>query len=486
MTTDDPRTLQWRPACPWATPVPLTAADFEPLDEDHRDWCLRTDLAALAAFGVAGFDDGDLSVGFADFQLPARYPVALRLGSGRAVFHRGKYIKGVGRTQLAANWADASDVLHSSGHMYPSGAIREYLVSRYLEARGQGEVIVPCEGVAFRPLPATFGAALRAHAKRAGVRLAPADARMQALTFKPGGFARWSNFVWFATHGFGDLDEVIRMGLALRHFADPSATVDPDACTPSAIVASLDAAVAQTRRNFGRFFDAGIYWGSFTNNATLDGRFLDLELPTLLAEPMVVALAPHQKRTGLSVCTAPIYQWFGAELVDAAAALAACVARLRQRLGELSERCVHPSAASFCRAIAEGLAETFGPEHWIHDRQQWRRDLLDRYEGLPGCPYDPEPLVDALVGDAPVQIALRRVELGLVDPEPAIAVATFVTDEAPTPEDSDGVRTLLNNLVAELDQCTEVDELLRGLERASERIRAKVQPRPGPERRAAS
>ena len=480
MTVDDPRTLQWRPASPWSAPVPLAAADFEPLHEADRDWCVQTELAALAPFGVPGFDDGDIRIGFADFQLPARYPVARRLGSGRAVFHAGKYIKGVGRTQLAANWTDASDVLHSSGHMHPSGAIREYLVSRYLEARGLGRVIVPCEGLALRPLSPSFGGALRAHAEHNGVPLAPADTHMQALTFKPGGFARWSNFVWLATHGFGELDEVIRMGLALRHFADPEAELDPDSCTPAAIAAALDAAVERTRRNFAHFFEAGIYWGSFCNNATLDGRFLDLELPTFLAEPMVVALAPHQKREGLSGSASSVYPWFGAELIDAARALAACVARFRSRPGEMAVRCVHPHAAAFCRATVDALTQTFGREHWIHDPAQWREDLLQRYSGVVGCPPDPQPLVDALLGEAPVQMALRRHELGLADPEPAISVAAFFVDGVPLPSDPQGARALINGLVRELDQCTQVEELLRGLRRASEAIQAQVRPRARP------
>lgn len=476
MTNDDPRTLQWRPTCPWSTPVPLVAADFEPLHEQHRDWCVRTDLAALPPFGVAGIDDAELTVGFADFQLPARYPVARRLGSGRAVFVEGKYIKGVGRTQLAANWADSSDVLHSSGHMYTSGAIREYLVSRYLEARGLGDVIVGCEGLALRPLPARFGEALRAHAEQIGVVLAPADACMQALTFKPANFARLSNFLWLATHAHGELDEVIHMALALHHFCAPTAELELESCTPSAIASRLAAAVAQTRRNFERFFAAGIYWGSFTNNVTIDGRFLDLELPTFLCEPMVVALAPHQKRLGLADTSAPVYRWFGAELIDAAESLACGVARLRTRLAELAQRCTHPIAASYCQGIVEALGETFGPEHWIHDRAQWREELLGRFVGQRGCPHDPEPLVAALLDGEPVQMALRRHELGLADPEPAIEVATLFADGAALPEDREGVRALINALVRELDQCREVDELLGGLRRATDQIRARVRP----------
>lgn len=484
MQTDDPRSLPWRPACPWSTPVPLRAAEFEPLHEADREWCLQTDLAALPSFGVAGLDDGELVVGFADFQLPARYPVALRQGSGRAVFHRGRYIKGVGRTLLATNWADASDVLHSSGHMHPSGAIREYLVSRYFEARGLGHVIVPCEGLALRRLPEAFGAALREHASRAKVALAPVDANMQALTFKPANFARGSNFVWLATHASGELDEVIRMGLAMQHFSGPelgdAGALAGDSCTPSAIAAGLDAAVQRTRANFQHFFAAGIYWGSFTNNATLDGRFLDLELPTFLVEPMVVALAPHQKRAGLSNSGAPIYRWFGAELIDAAVELAATVARLRSRLAELAERCLHRSAAAFCRALVEALDETFGPEHWLHDRAQWRRDLLQLYAGERGCPHDPEPLVAALLAEAPVRMALHRHELGLADPEPAITVATFFAEGGELPDDREGTRALINALVVELEQCREVDELLGGLRRAEATIRAQVRPRVRP------
>lgn len=476
MDVDDPRTLPWRPACPWAAPIPLREADFEPLHERDREWCLRSDLGSLRPFGVAGHDDGELVVGFADFQLPARNAVALRLGSGRAVFHRGRYIKGVGRTLLAANWADASDVLHSSGHMYPSGAIREYLVSRYLEARGLGHVIVPCEGLALRPLPEEFGAPLRAHATRMNVELAPIDTCMQALTFKPATFARWSNFVWLATHATGELDEVIRMGLALQHFGDPGVPLDVDACTPANIAASLGRAVERTRSSFCSFFEAGVFWGSFTNNATLDGRFLDLELPTFLCAPLVVALAPYLASRGLAPTTSPIYRWFGSELIDTARDLACTLTCMTTRLRELGERCMHASAGAFCVALADAIAETFGPDHWVRDPLQWRADLVRLYADRRGCPTDLDVLVDAVLTDAPVTMALERVELGLAAPEPAIRVATFMRAGSDVADD-DGARRLLNGLLVELEQCRAVDELLRGLARAELEIRTKVRTR---------
>ena len=50
--------------------------------------------------------------------------------------HEDAYLKGMGRTSLAANWSDAEDRCHHSGHMLPSAAAREYLVSRALEGLG--------------------------------------------------------------------------------------------------------------------------------------------------------------------------------------------------------------------------------------------------------------------------------------------------------------------------------------------------------------
>src|SRR5438128_755594 len=110
----------------WCVPVPVRRSSFTPLHAAHGAYNVEVDLGQIAPFGyAAGGHDDDLL--YADLQTHPTVNVGRRLGSGRAGFYRGKYLKGVGRTQLAGNWSDPRDVYHGTGHMAPSAAVREYI-----------------------------------------------------------------------------------------------------------------------------------------------------------------------------------------------------------------------------------------------------------------------------------------------------------------------------------------------------------------------
>src|SRR5207244_5555831 len=55
-----------------------------------------------------------------------------RLGPGRAGFHHGRYLKGVGRTPLTANWNIACDQKVATGHLAASAAIRALVATASL------------------------------------------------------------------------------------------------------------------------------------------------------------------------------------------------------------------------------------------------------------------------------------------------------------------------------------------------------------------
>jgi hypothetical protein len=284
------------PPNPWSLPVPLRRSRFTSLHAAHADYAVEVDLGAIAPFALAPTADGDALVGWVDLQ--AGGLLRRRLGSGRACTFRGKYVKGVGRTQLAANWRDPGDAYHQSGHLLPSGALREYVVSRHLERKGLAHTIVPCEGVLIAPLAEplrNFHARAFAELAARGATPLPVDTQLQALSVKPGGFTRFSHLLRLAAE-CATARDIAPLFVALASALE----LGDDAATPAALAEALAAAIARGMTHFGDFLRAGVFWGSFHNNFTLDGRFVDLELPSMFGAPFVghqVELWPDGSRS---------------------------------------------------------------------------------------------------------------------------------------------------------------------------------------------
>src|SRR5437868_2616798 len=103
-----PATAQ--PLAPWLIPTPVVPMDYASLHRRHRAFAVETDLSAIGAFGAPAAED----LLFTDLQTNLDTNAERRLGSGRAGFYRGGYLKGIGRTQLAANFCRPGDAYHAS------------------------------------------------------------------------------------------------------------------------------------------------------------------------------------------------------------------------------------------------------------------------------------------------------------------------------------------------------------------------------------
>jgi hypothetical protein len=367
---------------PWDVPVAVRRSAFVPLDPWAERYNREVDPAAMGPFGYRGAES---EVALCDQQSCADVNVALRLGSGRAAFVEGAYVKGVGRTPLCAGWASGRDPLHASGHLLASGAVHELLATAYLRGRGADDAIVPCASVLVRPLDRRLaGFADHAFAGAPAGAIAPCDRALQALTVKRGRFSRWSNLHWLA-HQLTP-----RMGVAPLFWA--MNRVLPGAGTaPERLADRLGAALHQGLACFRRYLAAGIFWGSFHNNVALDGRFVDLEVPAVLGGPTLGVLGPDR---------GPTLQPTGAELIGCAGLEA--IAYLEQ-----------------ARAFVEALTARLG---WIADRaggapREFTRAFLGRLgaataETPIGSPERGEAVVvawlAALVADDPAAVEVAR------------------------------------------------------------------------------
>jgi hypothetical protein len=286
--------IQQNDKCPWNVPVPLRKESFVPLFSAHAECNVSVDLSKIEAYGCRREAHAAEALLQSDLQTNLCSHIGNRLGSGRSGFYRGWYLKGVGRTPLAANW-NSRDYLHNTGHLAASSAIREYVASVYLDELGCSDSIVSCVGLLLAELkPELHDFRKILYSNISGAALPQVDQYVQAITVKEGQFARWSNFIWFLHHlAPGGVDNG-RTSLAtfaeliVEALTTPDDTVpNHDELQPETIVDLLWETVMRACRNFYCWFRRGVWWGSFANNLTIDGRFLDLELPTIMGGPFV-------------------------------------------------------------------------------------------------------------------------------------------------------------------------------------------------------
>lgn len=482
--------------CPWNVPVRVEAASFVPLYAVHAELNVRT--ASSRAFDSQVQPCASHELLYADLQTPLYSHVSGRLGSGRSGFYRGWYLKGIGRTPLAANW-NRGDHLHSSGHLTASAAIREYIASLYVAQQGGADTIVPCDGV----LLAELSPELRHYRSNLyGVMsddlVPPVDRHLQAITVKPGTFARQSNFVWLLHHltparvddgnsslaTFCDL-----LATSLEPVPSASATATT---TPEQLAGLLASAARATFERFRRWFEAGVWWASFGNNFTIDGRFLDLETPTLFGGPFIGYLAASEsgapRRPRRSVV-------LGFEQLDFLAQTRAFCTELVRVLAALPPY-FEPIEREFGAALAsEVQAQLLAPDELLGSRDLAHHRILEMLESAFGrLAGEDRVLIDRLVTAAydrrsgeggstgPIDAdhaAVPGLRSVLVEPglrcEPQ-AIALPSGRRLEPSQDQIRCANRWASTIAELDQATSLDRLLEGLAALDARPRARETP----------
>ncbi|EPX58278.1 hypothetical protein D187_004034 [Cystobacter fuscus DSM 2262] len=429
---------------------------------------------------------------YSDLQTNADINVSHRLGSGRAGFHGGKYLKGVGRTLLAANWNHPMDRYHSSGHLFPSAAMREYLVSCYLEELGAGDTLVGCEGLLLAPLPPGAERYLESFFPQRDFRdFAAVDRRLQAITVKGGEFARLSNFTWsFSQWQYGVpflIDLFLKMAQYLGGPTQPR--VRSREVTPETLAERLEGALERLVHHFERYFQAGVYWGSFHNNFTADGRFLDLETPIVFGAPFVGVLATPGELPE-SVDLAAPNGFVGCEVLICLRQVRTFLSFLIDRLEWLGRNAwkVGGLERRFFRDTVEALRARFPSSHWLHDAGALEEKLTAGFISVLGLPPGAEAELAALVraqcrvmlNEEPGRTAKTRLvpmEFLLANPEPTSPVMAGVPHFLEGFVGQTRPGRVFNAALLQVEQAVDVTTALRELREAEATLRGSVRER---------
>ena len=471
-------------ALSWNVPVPVRPSRFVPLRRNHAPYNVEVDLGAIGAFAVTESPRDKQGVLWCDLQDNPEQITQRRLGSGRAGVYKGRYLKGVGRTTLAANWADPSDTDYNTGHLHLSGAIREYLVSEYLAAKGCGRTIVPAEGLLVRRrcrrLKEHIESRLKQYRRASGAHSeALGDLHLQGLTVKPAGFARYSNVLWMLHRiGAGSrITSVVDALSILGAACDPSAAPIDAALSPAKVAERLAQAVDRGWHYFYQTWSVGVFWRSTNNNFTIDGRFLDLECPVVLGRPSLALVMDGRHNT----CPTPsrpscsgFFEVLGF-VSDSRSAIRRTMGLLNLFLG------LWPRGQPVREIVAEalrGLRSAFSKDHWLWSTEQiaariltWTEsfDLTNRQRAQfyvairKVCRAHLEPRWNGVEEINVTPLRLRLARIGLIRPTIHLLAATTFHEY----EEARFMTTIFDRV----EKITDVDELLSAVAEAAADIR---------------
>ncbi len=469
---------------PWLVGIPTREADFVASEPQYQRFARQVDLSAIPVFAAAPRGGAqDPCLGWADAQRAPHSPSSRCPGSGRAIFFEEHYLKGVGRTHFAWNWNVRSSTMHGTGHLAATGAIRELLVSDYLDEMGARSTIVPCVAILVRDMDSEFAEPWRRYTSEESIPLAPVDRTVQAISVKPAGFVRWSNIIHELLQtdvGNGDLIEPLEL-----LYRGLGGEADDDGITPDAICAAIAEAIERGMDNFQRLYDLGIFWHSFNNNFTLDGRFLDLELASVLGEGHPCGLrysnrgqARPDRIGGLGVVPGEELAFFVRQTRQSLQE----VIRVLTAAGGDTRR--DPTTRSYLAAVAAGMAQlctrgplTRTPVDMLAERlgQMWTSRGGD-WAVIEECArrISAEYLEDAPA--AHLDDAGKDCEhYDLADAEPGVHARVLYPEASSGPPVAPPVvaaRDCFNDALRELDQSRCSSELLERLDGARQRVRA--------------
>ena len=222
------------------------------------------------------------------------------LGSGRSCFYNKQYFKGIGRTPLVGSWINPHQLLHSNGLLFPSGAFRELIFSLYSSSQG-AELINSVHSISLNKGTEYSKKVIENLYADSNYSPGTIEKSMIAQTVKSGNFIRFSNLRWaYSRMGtffgndkdFGILKNFIscmKHGLDKKYHDAEVIISDEDL---HSLFLRLFQGAVNAVQNVIMLNCSGVKLGSLGNNFSLDGRFLDLEVPVFVGKNQICTHLP--------------------------------------------------------------------------------------------------------------------------------------------------------------------------------------------------
>jgi hypothetical protein len=278
---------------PWLIPITVKESDFISLNSTCDSVITAPEKMLTFKFQKSPFSNDELL--WCDLQSTFTGSNDKVLGSARSGFYKGNYLKGMGLTNLAGHWHSESGFYHCSGHMLASAAIREYLISCILKAKGLNDLFIPCNDIFLKSMEESE-IKLATENSFCGTIPFTVDKSIIAISSKPGNFSRHSNLSWFLSNNYFHYEQNFFEEFA--RILEIAFNV-PEKVFLRDLELGLDTLLKGIKKGFGNIIFSninGVYWNSLHNNYTCDGRFLDLEVSSYLGGYCIGEQTLHNDR----------------------------------------------------------------------------------------------------------------------------------------------------------------------------------------------
>ena len=272
---------------PWLIPQNLRSDKFHSLYKQHEKFNVVTDFSKLIPWNRYLIDKNNFKIGYADTQINMHAFESIGiLGSGRSLFYEGKYLKGIGLTSLAGHWCYDKSGYHSTGAMLASSGIRELMISKILDFSNI-PILQSCEGLLLKKDKDFFSKVNRkifsSLNKIQKSKIHNIDKEYSAITVKNGNFCRYSNHVWLMSQN--SLESRWSLHALLRSISLDLFKVEENDI--ALIFSEVFRFFILGWKNLLAAQNIGLCWGSFNNNFTTQGKFVDLETYTFIGAPFI-------------------------------------------------------------------------------------------------------------------------------------------------------------------------------------------------------
>lgn len=272
---------------PWLIPQNLKSDKFYSLYPQHKKFNVVTDYSKLIPWNRYLVEKNNFKIGYADTQINMHAFETIGIfGSGRALFYKDKYLKGIGLTTLAGHWCFDKSGYHSTGAMLASSGIRELMISKMLDFN-KIPIIQSCEGLLIKKDKDFFSKVNRkifsSLNRSKSNKIHNIDKECSAITVKNGDFCRYSNHVWLMSQNSIESRwslHSLLSSISLDFFEGREKDI-------SLIFTKMLSFFLEGWENLLTAQKIGLCWGSFNNNFTTRGKFLDLETYTFIGTPFI-------------------------------------------------------------------------------------------------------------------------------------------------------------------------------------------------------
>jgi len=278
---------------------------------------------------------------------------------------------------VVKTWASEDNLLHSNGLLYPSGALREFIFSIFLGEQASQLINPVSNFFLMEGTPYSKQVAEKLYAQFDTVP-GHLDHAFTSQTVKSGDFIRFSNIRYIYNlmgtrfDAPGDAIALAELLAAIKHGLhrkphDAEVIIEPSDLNE--IIEGIYAAAIQSIKNVIAINMLGVKLGSLGNNFSLDGRFIDLEVPVFTGESMLTTHMAHDQFSISEIfeCLGAYFQ-FSYYLKD---------------FKTWASRSFNDSTHGQCKEILSELTQAFSAcdkkYQWLNDPKQVAAFITDGY-----------------------------------------------------------------------------------------------------------